>query len=212
MSSPTDVSTYTAEARYIPDAVPAGPAQADPGPLGLAAFALTTFVLSCFNSGIVDRKGEAAVLGLALAYGGAAQLLAGMWEFRSGNTFGALAFTSFGAFWISFWWLVSFGGTVSHGGVATFLLGWTIFTAYMTIAASKTSGAVLAVFVALTLTFLFLFLGEATAKATATGLDGLTKFGGWLGLLTAVLAWYASFAGVTNSTWKRTLLPTWPRA
>ena len=185
---------------------------ADPGPLGLAAFALTTFVLSCFNSGIVDRKGEAAVLGLALAYGGLAQLLAGMWEFRSGNTFGALAFTSFGAFWISFWYLVAFAGPVSHGGVATFLLAWTIFTAYMTIAATRTSGAVLAVFVALTLTFLFLFLGEATTKASATGLSGLTKFGGWLGLLTAVLAWYASFAGVTNSTWKRTLLPTWPRA
>jgi succinate-acetate transporter protein len=212
MSGQTDVSAYTAEARYIPDPVAATPAVADPGPLGLAAFALTTFVLSCFNSGIVDRKGEAAVLGLALAYGGVAQLLAGMWEFRSGNTFGALAFTSFGAFWISFWWLVSFGGAVSHGGVATFLLGWTIFTAYMTIAATRTSGAVLAVFAALTLTFLFLFLGEATAKATDTGLDGLTKFGGWLGLLTAVLAWYASFAGVTNSTWKRTILPTWPRA
>ncbi len=185
---------------------------ADPGPLGLAAFALTTFVLSCFNSGIVDRKGEAAVLGLALAYGGLAQLLAGMWEFRSGNTFGALAFTSFGAFWISFWYLVAFAGPVSHGGVATFLLAWTIFTAYMTVAATRTSGAVLAVFAALTLTFLFLFLGEATTKATATGLTGLTKVGGWLGLLTAVLAWYASFAGVTNSTWKRTLLPTWPRA
>jgi succinate-acetate transporter protein len=188
------------------------PSIADPGPLGLGAFALTTFVLSCFNSGIVSTKGEGAVLGLALAYGGLAQLLAGMWEFRSGNTFGALAFTSFGAFWLSFWWLASFAGPVSHGGVATFLLAWTIFTAYMTIAATKTSGAVLAVFVALTLTFLFLCLGEATAKATATGLDGLTKFGGWLGLLTALLAWYASFAGVTNATWKRTVFPTWPRA
>ena len=70
----------------------------------------------------------------------------------------------------------------------------------------------LAVFAALTLTFLFLCLGEATTKASAAGLTGLTKVGGWLGLLTAVLAWYASFAGVTNSTWKRTLLPTWPRA
>ena len=98
---------------------------------------MTTFVLSCFNSGIVDRKGEAAVLGLALAYGGLAQLLAGMWEFRSGNTFGALAFTSFGAFWISFWYLVAFAGPVSHSGVATFLLAWTIFTAYMTITATE---------------------------------------------------------------------------
>src|SRR4051812_22221045 len=81
---------------------------ADPGPLGLAAFALTTFVLSMFNSGILDAKGEPVVLGLALAYGGIAQLLAGMWEFRTGNTFGAVAFTSFGAFWLSFWAFVQF--------------------------------------------------------------------------------------------------------
>jgi len=76
---------------------------ADPGPLGLAGFAMTTFVLSMFNSNLVDAKGTPVVLGLALAYGGIAQLLAGMWEFRTGNTFGAVAFTSFGAFWISFW-------------------------------------------------------------------------------------------------------------
>jgi len=76
---------------------------ADPAPLGLAAFALTTFVLSMFNAGLVDAKGEPIVLGLALAYGGTAQLLAGMWEFRKGNTFGATAFSSYGAFWISFW-------------------------------------------------------------------------------------------------------------
>src|SRR6476619_4987546 len=81
---------------------------ADPGPLGLAAFALTTFVLSMFNAGLVSKAGEPVVLGVALAYGGIAQILAGMWEFRTGNTFGAVAFTSFGAFWISFWALVTF--------------------------------------------------------------------------------------------------------
>jgi uncharacterized protein len=71
---------------------------ADPGPLGLAGFAMTTFVLSMFNANIVSDAGEPVVLGLALAYGGIAQLLAGMWEFRTGNTFGAVAFSSFGAF------------------------------------------------------------------------------------------------------------------
>jgi succinate-acetate transporter protein len=76
---------------------------ADPAPLGLAAFALTTFVLSFFNAGIVSDAGEPVVLGLALAYGGVAQVLAGMWEFRNNNTFGATAFTSYGAFWLSFW-------------------------------------------------------------------------------------------------------------
>src|SRR5919205_1384552 len=81
---------------------------ADPGPLGLAAFALTTFVLSMFNAGLVSKAGEPVVLGLALAYGGIAQFAAGMWEFRTGNTFGATAFTSYGAFWISYWALVHF--------------------------------------------------------------------------------------------------------
>ena len=88
-----------------PTAPPAAPAMsiADPAPLGLAAFALTTFVLSFFNAGLVNSAGEPVVLGLALAYGGLAQVLAGMWEFRNGNTFGATAFTSYGAFWLSFW-------------------------------------------------------------------------------------------------------------
>jgi succinate-acetate transporter protein len=75
----------------------------DPGPLGLAGFAMTTFVLSIFNTNILSPKYEATVFGLALFYGGGAQLLAGMWEFRKGNTFGALAFSSFGAFWLAFW-------------------------------------------------------------------------------------------------------------
>src|SRR3954471_7803874 len=84
------------------------PAIADPAPLGLAAFALTTFVLSVFNAGLMGSGGEPVVFGLALAYGGVAQVLAGMWEFRNNNTFGAVAFTSFGAFWLSFWAFVEF--------------------------------------------------------------------------------------------------------
>lgn len=183
---------------------------ADPGPLGLAAFAMTTFVLSVVNAGIVDKSVEPVVLGLALFYGGIAQLLAGMWEFRKGNTFGALAFTSFGAFWLSFFYYVSFvaGSIGDHVGTATglFLLGWTIFTAYMTIASIRTTGAILAVFTALTLTFLFLTIG-ALAASTA-----FTVIGGYLGIITALLAWYASFAGVTNSTFKRTVMPVWPRS
>src|ERR1700735_1209360 len=81
---------------------------ADPGPLGLAGFALTTFILSMFNAGLVSKAGEPVVLGVALAYGGIAQLVAGIWEFRTGNTFGAVAFCSYGAFWISFWAFVTF--------------------------------------------------------------------------------------------------------
>lgn len=190
-----------------PAAPTAGAGFADPGPLGLAAFALTTFVLSLANAGIVPTAG-AAVLGLALFYGGATQFLAGIWEFAKGNTFGATAFCSYGAFWMAFWYLVSTKGDVAAGGsgVGVFLLGFAIFTAYMTIASLKTTGALIAVFAFLTLTFLALALGALT------GATGLTVFGGVLGLITALLAWYTSFAGVTNSTFQRVVLPVFPRA
>lgn len=178
---------------------------ADPGPLGLAGFAMTTFVLSCFNAGLI-KEGESVVLGLALAYGGVVQLLAGMWEFRKGNTFGAVAFSSFGGFWISFWVLLTFAKDATPHSIGVYLLGWTIFTAYMTLAALRTNGAVLSVFVVLTLTFLFLAIGAFGGSA------GMTKVGGGLGLLTALLAWYASCAMVTNATWRRPVLPVWPLA
>jgi len=181
---------------------------ADPGPLGLAGFAMTTFVLSMFNSNLVNGKGVPVVLGLALAYGGIVQLLAGMWEFRNGNTFGAVAFSSFGGFWISFWALEAFyakqiGGDAGHA-VGLYLWAWAIFTAYMTVAAMRTSGAVLLVFVLLTATFVLLAIGETGAHET------VTHWGGYLGLATAAAAWYASFAAVTNSTFGRTVLPVVP--
>jgi succinate-acetate transporter protein len=187
---------------------------ADPAPLGLAGFAMTTFVLSVFNTNLLNSSLEATVLPLALFYGGLAQLLAGMWEFRKGNTFGATAFASFGAFWLSFYWLVTYdaahlSGPDAHKAVGVFLLGWAIFTLYMTVAAMRTSGAVLAVFVALTVAFILLAIGKFATGGTASD---FTKLGGWVGLLTAFLAWYASFAGVTNATWAKTVLPTWPMA
>jgi len=180
---------------------------ADPGPLGLAAFAMTTFVLSCFNAGFFGAKSplEAVVLPLALFYGGFSQLLAGMWEFRKANTFGALAFTSYGAFWLSFAAYVKFVAPGLGAGAASatglYLLGWTIFTAYMTVASLRVSVAVAAVFVALLLTYALLTVGAFAGSA------GISVIGGYLGLVTAVLAWYASFAGVVNATWKRSVLP-----
>ena len=157
------------------------------------------------NAGFVAGAG-AAVLGLALFYGGIAQLVAGIWEFAKGNTFGATAFCSYGAFWLAFWFLVSTKGDVAAGsaGVGVFLLAWTIFTAYMTIGAIKTNAVILLVFVALTLTFLFLALGAFSGSAT------MSHIGGYLGLLTAALAWYGSFATVVNSTFKRVVLPVRP--
>jgi hypothetical protein len=181
---------------------------ADPGPLGLAAFAMTTFVLSMFNSNLVSNKGAPVVLGLALAYGGIVQVLAGMWEFRTGNTFGAVAFSSFGAFWISFWALNAFyaqqiTGNVGHA-VGVYLWAWAIFTAYMTVAALRVSGAVLLVFVLLTVTFILLAIGAVGPHET------VTHWGGYIGLATAAAAWYASFAAVVNATFARTVLPVIP--
>ncbi|AEW98783.1 acetate uptake transporter [Streptantibioticus cattleyicolor] len=186
-------------------------ATADPGPLGLAAFATTTFVLSCVNAGLADAAVTATVLPLALFYGGLVQLLAGMWEFRKANTFGATAFSSYGAFWLAFAGYAKFvapglPAASAHQATGLFLLAWAVFTAYMTVASIKVSGAVLGVFAALTATFVLLCAGDF-AQAT-----GLTRAGGWVGLLTALIAWYASFAAVTNATWRRVVLPTWPLA
>ncbi|HEY8810393.1 MAG TPA: acetate uptake transporter [Solirubrobacterales bacterium] len=182
---------------------------ADPGPLGLAAFALTTFVLSMFNAGLVSSAGEPVVLGLALGYGGIAQILAGMWEFRTGNTFGAVAFTSFGAFWLSFWAFVTFfAGDIpaAHVGdaVGLYLIAWGIFTTYMFVASLRTTAAVAAVFFLLAITFFLLGIGNSGET------EGVIEAGGWFGLATAVAAWYASFAAVTNSTFGRTVLPVRP--
>lgn len=187
---------------------PPTPQIADPAPLGLAGFAMTTFVLSVFNAGLLSSSVEAVVLPLALFYGGTVQLLAGMWEFRRGNTFGAVAFSSYGGFWLSFAAYVRFvaPGLGADAGDATgiYLLAWGFFTLYMTIAAMRTSAAVLAVFVTLTGTYVLLTIG---AFATSTNVN---YAGGALGIVCAVCAWYAAFAGVTNGTWGRTVIPTWP--
>src|SRR3954452_3839348 len=127
---------------------------ADPAPLGLAAFALTTFVLSFFNANLVSDAGEPIVLGLALAYGGIAQLLAGMWEFKNNNTFGATAFTSYGAFWISFFVLEQFQADkipAANLGAAVglYLIAWGIFTTYMWIASFRAAVDVTVVFLLL---------------------------------------------------------------
>jgi len=187
----------------------------DPGSLGLAAFALTTFTLSLFNAGIAPEALEPLVLPLALFYGGLVQLLAGMWEFRKANTFGATAFGSYGAFWLAFAFFVQFvepdleasGATEAQLKLATgiFLVGWVIFTAYMLFASLRTNGALIGVFATLLLTFLLLAVGDIT------GASGLVVAGGVVGLLTALIAWYTSAAMVTNATWGRTVLPIAPR-
>ena len=205
------------EADIAPAAEPvgrsAGWTPADPGPLGLAAFAMTTFLLSMYNADLINAGGGAVVLPVALVYGGIVQILAGMWEFRTGNTFGALAFSSYGAFWISLYFLEFIVGphalvaAQAHNAVALFLYAWAIFTTYMLVASLRTSGALVAVFFVLTVTFWILAIGNASLAGGTALTNGTIKFGGWCGLVTAALAWYASMAGVINSTFGRTVLP-----
>ena len=187
------------------------PAVADPAPLGLFGFALTTFVLSSINAGWFSATGTAIVVGLALFYGGLAQLCAGMWEFRRNNTFGATAFTSYGAFWLSFA-AIFIPGTgilagitpVLHQALGVYLLGWTIFTGLMFIGTIRLNGALVAVFGLLFLTFLFLTIGELGAST------GAHQIGGYLGILTAIAAWYTGLAGVLASIRSPLQLPVFP--
>jgi uncharacterized protein len=195
-------------------------APADPGPLGLAAFAGTTFMLSLINSGLVGSQSVPGggllpmVAALAIAYGGAAQLIAGIWEFRTGNTFGAVAFCSYGAFWISFFFIVQSVGknTPSEvfSGLGLYLWMWGIFTAYMFIASLRTTGAVALVFLLLAITYIVLGIGNSALAGSGHAINGTIKLGGYIGILTAIAAWYASFAAVLNSTFGKTILPTVP--
>ncbi len=183
-----------------------GVSVSDPGPLGLAGFALTTFVLSAVNAGLFPSIALGTFLPLALFYGGLAQFLAGMWEFRTGNTFGATAFSSYGAFWMSLGTLVylELNGVLKFGSDANtalglFLISWTAFTFYMWVGSFGTNRALIIVFTLLLLTFIFLDFG-------AFGAANMTKIGGWLGIFTGIAAWYASAAGIINNTFGKTIL------
>ncbi|MBV9421403.1 MAG: acetate uptake transporter [Solirubrobacterales bacterium] len=203
-----------------PAAARVGWSPADPGPLGLAAFAGTTFVLSLINTGLVGTQHVPGggllpmVAALALAYGGIAQFAAGIWEFRTGNTFGAVAFCSFGMFWVSLYFVVHSVAqnvpTEVFSGLGLYLWMWGIFTAYMFIASLRTTAAVAAVFLLLTITFIILGIGNSALAGTRSATNGTIKLGGWVGLATAIVAWYASFAAVINSTFGRVLMPVVP--
>ena len=217
----TSTPMTTAEPRPAA-ARPTEVAIADPAPLGLAGFGLTTLILSVVNAGwfgnaaIVPLTGS--TLSMAVAFGGLGQFVAGLWAFRRGNTFAGTAFCSYGAFWFSFFLLVQvyLGGIIKGapnawlGWVGLYLLAWGIFTAYMTIASLGAAKMVTAVFVLLTLTFVVLAIGWFTGNVATFGAsaDGLINLGGYLGLLTAIAALYTSFADVVNAAWHKVVLPT----
>ena len=178
------------------------PSIADPAPLGLAAFALTTFLLSAKNAGWTD--GGNAWLGYAFAYGGLGQLLAGMWEFRNRNVFGATAFSTYGAFWIGlglYAVLVEAGSPDALNDLGFILLAFAIFNTYMLVWSTRTTVATFMVFFWLELTEVVLFIGFFSDS------EGIIKAGGVIGVITAIVAWYASAAGVANGMVGRRVVP-----
>jgi uncharacterized protein len=181
------------------------PKAANPAPLGLAAFGVTTVVLSSINAGILPPDATAAVIPLAFAFGGLAQLITGAFEFKNGNTFGTVAFTAYGSFWCWFSmliWTVGAGWLKppSAAGVATTLLMWGVFTAGLWVCTFKSNKGIFATFLFLTTTFFLLAAGDY-------GWGPGKKLGGYFGLLTGAIALYVSFAEVMQATFGKQVLP-----
>jgi hypothetical protein len=178
-------------------------AWANPVPLGMGAFALPTFVLGCINAGLLTPIGIGleVLAALAFFFGGLIQLLAGMWEFRLGNTLHATIFSSYAGFWLAFGFAYLPGGIVDaltktnalHPALGIFYLGWTIFTALMLISSFRTNWVLVAFFTLLFLTFLCLTIMEFSGSGAFRVLSGI------LGILTALVAWYDTLAGLLNS-------------
>jgi succinate-acetate transporter protein len=200
-----------AEERPRPTLVELAPI-ADPAPLGLAAFALTTFMLSGHNASFIP---DILWVGLALFYGGVAQLTAGMWEFRNRNVFGATAFSTYGGFWLALGISVVLIETTSLGaalkgpdldnGLAWFLLSFAIFNTYMMLWALRVNLAVFGVFLTLEITEILLAIGFF--KLAHGGSPWMLHAGGWAGIVTAAVAWYTSAAGVINGMSPSPVLP-----
>jgi len=188
---------------------------ADPAPLGLAAFALTTFLLSAANAKWMTHATGNAWVSYGFAYGGLVQLLAGMWEFRNKNVFGATAFSTYGGFWIglALWVKLVAGGPPPAGVSAAayaaqtgkdlgwILLAFAIFNTYMLISSMAVNVAVFGVFLTLEATEIVLFAGFFGAN------DNVIRAGGYVGVVTALVAWYTSSAGVMNGLRGRVVVP-----
>jgi uncharacterized protein len=185
-----------------PAAVAQGTGIADPAPLGLAAFALTTFLLSVINAGWAKSSTGFDWWGYAIAYGGLIQLLAGMWEFRNRNVFGATAFSTYGGFWIGLGlWAELVHAPTGAKDVGWILLAFAIFNTYMLLFATQLNIAVFLVFLTLELTEIFLFIGILGGNST------MSKIGGVVGIVTAFVAWYTSAAGVINGMKGKQVFP-----
>jgi uncharacterized protein len=191
----------------MPDTIAiVAPKLANPGPLGLFGFGLTTIALSAVNAGLIPHESVAAIVPLAFAFGGIAQLIAGAFEFRVGNTFGMVAFTSFGLFW---WWFALLNWTIGAGwlkappavAAATILGLWGVFTFLLWIITFRLNKVVFSIFLLLWITFFLLSAGDFTANPT------FTHLGGYLGLLTGIDAMLVAFIEVLNAVANKTVIP-----
>jgi succinate-acetate transporter protein len=190
---------------------------ADPAPLGLAGFALTTFLLSGHNATWIP---DLIWIGPAIFYGGLAQFAAGMWEFRNRNVFGATAFSTYGGFWMGLGLFIILGSSSSRflagytGGdltnaLAWFLFAFAVFNTYMLLASMRVNAAVFLVFLTLEITEILLVIGffKASHNPSPTYNNWILHAGGWAGIVTAAVAWYTSAAGVMNGVAGRSMLP-----
>jgi len=178
---------------------------ANPAPLGLACFALTTFLLSTLNAKLAQEDVMGPIVSSALIYGGIIQVMAGMWEIRKGSTFGGIAFSSYGGFWMSLGLIFLLDSLrvwpVSQGALGVFLLGWTLFTLYLWVGTFRINKALMSTFALLLLTFLLLDIGHLAA------IDNANVAGGYTGILCALNAWYVSAAMLLNELFRREVLP-----
>jgi succinate-acetate transporter protein len=207
--SSTDQRIEPATAKAVPAATPAtvtGVAWGNSAPLALSGFAVTTFMLSMVNASLVPIGVTAVVFGVALMFGGLTQLIAGVIQLRTGNTFGGMLFCGFGAFWLSLFAIAQFflkavPVTQTGHALGLFLYAFGIFSAIMLVASFRTSIAVVAALLLLTVTLFVLAAGNYGASS------GLIKAGGWIGLAVAAFAFYLSLAEVCEASYRREVLP-----
>lgn len=173
------------------------------------------FLTSTFTNTDLRGPSQGVVMGMALFYGGLVQLLAGMWEFKTGNTFGAVAFASYGGFWMGFAalfidafnFLKNYGDDVwqLNQDLAVFLLAWSIFSGLMTIAAHRTTAVLVFLFFMVHLTFLMLAIHHFCQEKYYN----VQQAGGCFGLIASFVAWYAAFAGLLTDKVSLFRLPVW---
>jgi succinate-acetate transporter protein len=178
---------------------------ANPAPLGLIAFGLTTVLLNFHNAGFYPLS--SMILAMGLAYGGTAQIIVGAMEYKNGNTFGTVAFSSYGLFWYSLVILLmlpkmGLATAPDAASLAAYFIMWGVFTAVMFVGTLKISRGLQVIFGTLAILFFLLALGEITGNET------ITLIAGFEGILTGLSAMYVGLAEVINETYGKDLLPT----